>query len=223
MVDTYTITSVEGNEQYELRLATYSSRGISPMSNSIEITTPRQSRVNLDEIIENITRLQKPPRVIENLVPPPMPKGSDLLYLTIGVVAGILLILVLILIVMCVLRFIQRKKLISRFSRQIFARDVRSSLDHMQSVNGSDYAATPCLQHAVVSVDGKLIPFAYPTNVKAPKSLCHGRPENGTIRLNANPLHRLLDDDHQENFYHTLTPFTCHSPYESRNPSGQQS
>jgi hypothetical protein len=106
----------------------------------------------------------------------------------------------------------------------------------MQSVNGSDYysdgvhkslnpdyAATPCLQHAVVSVDGKLIPFAYPTNVKSPRLLWHGLPSNsntaehGTIRLNTNPMHRLDNEslmDKSENFYHTLTPFNCSSQYD---------
>lgn len=91
--------------------------------------TQRQTRVNpvhsaadLDEIIENITRLQNPTRIIHNLATPPVgpltPKGSDLLYLTIGIIAGVLLILILILIVMCVLRFVQRKKLISMFPRE---------------------------------------------------------------------------------------------------------
>ena len=40
MIDTYTISSIEGNEKYELRMATYSDRGVSSMSNSIEISVP---------------------------------------------------------------------------------------------------------------------------------------------------------------------------------------
>jgi hypothetical protein len=62
----------------------------------------------------------------------------------------------------------------------------------------------------VVSVDGKLIPFAYPANAKSPK-IYQTINENGTIRLNTNPI----DNEHmQENFYHTLSPFTTHSQYE---------
>ena len=201
--------------------------------------------------------MQNPTRIIHSLATPPVGplthKGSDLLYLTIGIIAGVLLILILILIVMCVLRFIQRKKLISMFHRKRKRQicEIVSLVDHIQSVNGSDYycdgvhksvnadyAATPCMQHAVVSVDGKLIPFAYPTNVKSPKLFWQGRAtgnstttDNGTIRLNTNPMHRLDDEnpmDKQENFYHTLTPFTCHTQYEdcqsqtcSRNPTGR--
>jgi hypothetical protein len=40
LIDTYTISSIEGNEKYELRMATYSNRGLSSMSNSIEISIP---------------------------------------------------------------------------------------------------------------------------------------------------------------------------------------
>jgi hypothetical protein len=112
---------------------------------------------------------------------------------------------------------------------------------HVKTVNSSDYycdglhktfnpeyATTPCLQHGVVSVDGKLIPFAYPTNSKQ-TMLWHGQTvlphssttmtttDNETIRLNANPMNR-LDNDHvhhdaQENFYHTLTPFHTHGQF----------
>ena len=39
-IDTYTISSVEPDQQYELRVATYSNRGLSSMSNSIEIAIP---------------------------------------------------------------------------------------------------------------------------------------------------------------------------------------
>ncbi|CAF4591733.1 unnamed protein product, partial [Rotaria magnacalcarata] len=78
-----------------------------------------------------------------------------------------------------------------------------------------------CLQHGVVAVDGKLIPFAYPTNSKqalrwnGQNALPHSSTavtssDNGTIRLNTNPMNRLDNEninDTQENFYHTLTPF----------------
>ncbi|CAF5219778.1 unnamed protein product, partial [Rotaria magnacalcarata] len=123
---------------------------------------------NLDDILENISKVQNPTRIIHDLATPELPstsghKSSDILYLTIGIIAGILLILSIILIVMCILRILQRRKYIA----------------HVKSVNGSeyycdglhkslnpDYATTPCLQHGVVAVDGKLIPFAYPTNSK---------------------------------------------------------
>lgn len=39
-IDTYTITSIEANEKYELRMATYSKQGLSSMSNSMEISVP---------------------------------------------------------------------------------------------------------------------------------------------------------------------------------------
>lgn len=109
-------------------------------------------------------------------------------------------------------------------------------LAHMQSVNSSDYycegiqknlnpdyATTPCLQHAIVAVDGKLIPFTYPTNPKSPKpfwpnvSMNGTNIENGTMRLNTNPINRLEDDniiDKQDNFYHTVAPFSCSTQYE---------
>jgi len=118
---------------------------------------------------------------------------------------------------MCILRLIQRKKF----------------LTHVKSVNGSeyycdglhknlnsDYATPSCLQHGVVSVDGKLIPFTYPTNIKSPKIYCHGLThnstinENRTIHLNTNPMNRLDNENIQENFYHTVTPFSTHSQYE---------
>ncbi|CAF1666400.1 unnamed protein product, partial [Adineta ricciae] len=244
LIDTYTISSaIEPNEKYELRMATYSNRGLSAMSNSIEITTPasiterrshanaKDSMKNLDEILENITKTQNPTRVLYDLATPEAPtatsghKNSDMLYLTIGIISGILLILVVILIVMCLLRIFQRKKFLA----------------HMKSVNGSefycdglhktlnpDYATTPCLQHGVVAVDGKLIPFAYPTNSK-PTMLWNGQPplphsstttttDNGTMRLNPNPMNRLDNtnntNDPPDNFYHTLTPYSTHSPYE---------
>ena len=55
--------------------------------------------------------------------------------------------------------------------------------------------------------------------------------ENGTMRLNTNPINRLdqenTNGDQQENFYHTLTPFTNQSQYGEHdshsctmNPSG---
>ena len=83
-----------------------------------------------------------------------------------------------------------------------------------------DYATASFLQHGVVSVDGKLIPFAYPTNTKSPKIYCHGLPhnptrnENNTMRLNTNPMNRLDNENMQENFYHTVTPFHSHGQYE---------
>ena len=40
MIDTYTISSIQGNEKYELRMATYSDRGLSAMSNSMELSVP---------------------------------------------------------------------------------------------------------------------------------------------------------------------------------------
>ncbi|CAF1225912.1 unnamed protein product, partial [Rotaria sordida] len=190
----------------------------------------KSSLKNLDEILENISRIQNPTRILHDIATPELPttsghKNSDILYLTIGIIAGILLILIIILIVMCILRILQRKKFIA----------------HVKSANGSDYycdglhknlnpdyATTPCLQHGVVAVDGKLIPFTYPTNTKQPilwngqNPLPHSSTgitttDNGTIRLNTNPMNRLENEntnDTQENFYHTLTPFSTHSHYE---------
>ncbi|CAF1505891.1 unnamed protein product, partial [Rotaria sordida] len=40
ITDTFTISSIELNDKYEIRMATYSNRGLSPMSNSIEISLP---------------------------------------------------------------------------------------------------------------------------------------------------------------------------------------
>jgi hypothetical protein len=149
IIDTYTISSIEANQKYELRMATYSNRGLSSMSNSIEISIPlskkktifklnkkekiifvfflvstqRRSNMNqknLDEILENITKVQNPTRILHDLATPDLPsvsgqKNSDILYLTIGIIAGILLILIIILIVMCILRILQRKKFIGIF------------------------------------------------------------------------------------------------------------
>lgn len=39
-IDTYTISSIESNQEYELRMTTYSNRGLSRMSNSIKISVP---------------------------------------------------------------------------------------------------------------------------------------------------------------------------------------
>jgi hypothetical protein len=178
------------------------------------------SSPTLDEILENITKIQNPSHIKQTSVPPSSPptqKSADILYLIIGIIAGILLILLIILIAMFILRLLQRKKFLS----------------HVKSGNGSeyycdgvhkglnpDYATSPCLQHGVVSVDGKLIPFAYPTNPTSSKIYCHGLAhnstinENGTIRLNTNPMNRLDNENLQENFYHTLTPFSVHSQYE---------
>lgn len=241
-IDTYTISSIEPNQEYELRMTTYSNRGLSPMSNSIKISVPnrkfdlklfslsyninfltlaqRSSHINspptLDEILENITKIQSPSRVKSDFLSTPsstIQKNSDILYLIIGIIAGILLILMIILIAMCILRLLQRKKFLA----------------HVKSVNNSeyycdglhqnlnpDYATSPCLQHGVVSVDGKLIPFIYPTNTKSSKIYSHGltRNENNTIHLNTNPIDHLDNENMQENFYHTLTPFSTHSQYE---------
>lgn len=210
-MDTYTITSIEPDQEYELRMATYSNRGMTPMSNSIQIAVPRPNAPNplpnLDEILENITKIQHPshtrPQFVTSSPASSTQKSSDILYLTIGIVAGIFLILMIILIAMCLLRLLQRKKFLA----------------HVKSVN-ADYATSPCLQHGVVSVDGKLIPFAYPTRTKSPTIYCHGLAhnsaihENNGIRLNTNPMTHLENDINQENFYHTLTPFSLHSQYE---------
>ena len=98
-----------------------------------------------------------------------------------------------------------------------------------------DYATTPCLQHGVVAVDGKLIPFAYPTTNHKQAILWTGQGplphsstatttmENGTIRLNTNPMNRVDSEnlnDGQENFYHTLTPFS--SQYEEHSCAHNQ-
>ena len=129
LIDTYTISSIEPNQEYELRMATYSNRGLSPMSNSIEISlsTQQRSRVNrinalpnLDEILENITKIQNPSRVKHNTASSSLSstrKSSDILYLTIGIIAGILSILILILISMCIIRLFQRKKLLCMFNK----------------------------------------------------------------------------------------------------------
>ena len=39
-IDTYTIPTIGSNQIYELRMATYSNRGLSLMSDSIEISVP---------------------------------------------------------------------------------------------------------------------------------------------------------------------------------------
>ena len=76
---------------------------------------------NLDEILENITKTQNPTRILHDLATPEAPtaatsghKNSDMLYLTIGIISGVLLILVVILIVMCLLRIFQRKKFLGK-------------------------------------------------------------------------------------------------------------
>jgi hypothetical protein len=234
-IDSYTIPPIELGQEYELRMATYTNRGLSPMSNSIQISVPLRNlastqhrpRVNqigslpsLDEILDNITKLQNPSRIKLNLATPsssPTQKSSDILYLIIGIIAGILLILMIILIAMCILRLLQRKKFLSH---------VKSGTESEYYSNGlhktfnPDYATSPCLQHGVVSVDGKLIPFVYPPNTKSPKIYCRGLShhatinENGTIHLNTNPMTHLDNENIQENFYHTLTPFSLHSQYE---------
>jgi hypothetical protein len=128
---------------------------------------------------------------------------------------------------MCILRIVQRKKFIAH------VKSVNNSEFYCDGLHKSlnpDYATTPCLQHGVVSVDGKLIPFTYPTNSKqailwnGQTPLPHSSTaittatDNGTIRLNTNPMNRLDNNeniiDNQENFYHTLTPFSTQSQYE---------
>ena len=273
-MNTYTVTSLEPNQQYEFRISTYSNRGLSLMSNSIEIATSsgndsfsfeidflnyfnilslvatqRQTRVNVpaplsnfDEVLDNITKLQNPTQILYDIASSALAtpqKNSDLLYLIIGIISGILFILILILIVMCILRLFQRKKLLGMFERRLNTKLhllFYNLLAHMQSVNGSDYycdgihknvnpdyATTPCLQHAIVAVDGKLIPFTYPTKTKSPKPFWPGNGpnsvpiENGTMRLSTNPINRHEEEnllDKQDNFYHTLTPFGCQSQYE---------
>lgn len=92
--------------------------------------------------------------------------------------------------------------------------------DGLRKTLNPDYAPTPCFQHAVVSVDGKLIPFACPSVTKSPKLYHHILPhdatvnENGTIRFNINPMSHLDNDNIQENFYHTVSPFSLHNQYE---------
>lgn len=139
---------------------------------------------------------------------------------------------------MCILRILQRKKFVGKCTTLSSIPTSYSSYSaHVKSVNGSeyyceglhktlnpDYATTPCLQHGVVAVDGKLIPFAYPTANSKQAILWNGQThlphsstaitnttiDNGTIRLNTNPMNRMDNDkinDGQENFYHTLTPF----------------
>jgi hypothetical protein len=39
-IDTYTIPPIEPDQEYELRMATYTNRGLSSMSNSIQISVP---------------------------------------------------------------------------------------------------------------------------------------------------------------------------------------
>lgn len=150
-IDTYIIPSVESNQVYEIRLSTYSNLGVSPMSNSIEISVPKgllicsmfsflfnrilyflvttehrsrtnqiNSTPNVDEVLENITRIQYASHMKHNLITPSInstQKSSDMLYLIIGIIAGVLLILLLILIAMCVLRLLQQKKLIGMFKK----------------------------------------------------------------------------------------------------------
>ena len=47
---------------------------------------------------------------------------SDILYLTIGIIAGVILILILILIAMCSLRLLQQKKIIGIYLIESFSR-----------------------------------------------------------------------------------------------------
>lgn len=40
LIDTYTITSIQFDRKYEIRMSTYSNKAVSPMSNAIEISIP---------------------------------------------------------------------------------------------------------------------------------------------------------------------------------------
>ena len=85
------------------------------------VSTPHRSRINaspnLDEILENITKIQHSSPMKHNLVTSSTStqKSSDILYLIIGIIAGILLILIIILVAMCILRLLQQKKFIGTF------------------------------------------------------------------------------------------------------------
>lgn len=57
LVDTYTITSIQFDRKYEIRLATYSNKGVSPMSNSIEISIPPRKSPMLNETDRQKSRL----------------------------------------------------------------------------------------------------------------------------------------------------------------------
>lgn len=72
---------------------------------------------NLDEILENITKIQQPSQMKQNQIMPSTSsqKSTDMAYLIIGIIAGILLILLLILIAVCMLRLLQQKKIIGKF------------------------------------------------------------------------------------------------------------
>ncbi|CAF4477740.1 unnamed protein product, partial [Rotaria magnacalcarata] len=62
--------------KYEIRVAAYSNRGLSSMSNAIEMAIPsfstqrradiqqKTSFKNLDDILENISKVQNPTRII---------------------------------------------------------------------------------------------------------------------------------------------------------------
>ena len=39
-INTYTISAIESNQEYEIHMTTYSNRGLGAMSNSIEIMVP---------------------------------------------------------------------------------------------------------------------------------------------------------------------------------------
>jgi hypothetical protein len=51
LIDTYTIASIASDNKYELRMATYSNRGTSPMSTSIEISIPSRKSLTNDFIV----------------------------------------------------------------------------------------------------------------------------------------------------------------------------
>lgn len=49
LINTYTLTSIQFEKKYEIRMATYSNRGASPMSNSIEIAIPARKCLHMNE------------------------------------------------------------------------------------------------------------------------------------------------------------------------------
>ncbi|CAF1013099.1 unnamed protein product, partial [Didymodactylos carnosus] len=242
-IDTYTITTIEPNQQYELRMSTYSTRGFSQMSNPMEILIPPisnqqtsinhrsdtnnynddSSSVDLEEILENITKLQNINGNDNNSPSATVPstsssltlaqKNSDFLYLITGAIAGVLLLLLITLIIMCGIRYRQHKKFVSHVKSTNGSAFYEDAI--RKGLNPADYALTPSLTHGVVAVDGKLIPFTYPSSNNNQHIVWHNSNQSNIItpncvmdsaamHINTNPLDERAN---QENFYHTLTPF----------------
>ncbi|CAF0794767.1 unnamed protein product [Didymodactylos carnosus] len=255
-IDTYTITTIEPNQQYELRMATYSSRGLSQMSNPMEILVPpisnqqaavnRRSRINnynddsssidLEEILENITKLQSVNGNNNNNPSATVlstssslalaQKNSDLLYLITGAIAGVLLLLLIILVIMCGIRYRQHKKFVAHVKSANGSAFYEDAIQ--KGLNPANYALTPTLTHGVVAVDGKLIPFAYPSShnnqhivwnnpTQSNIITSNGTIDTAAIHINSNPLDEQVN---QENFYHTLTPFST-LPFDEHSCSNQ--